>query len=67
MGWLNKTAYTLAFVGAINWGAQQMGTNLVTTLTTSLNMPGLVSPIYYIVAVGGIAAAADYFGVYKLN
>ena len=53
MEWYEKTAIVLANIGAINWGLNALGYNLVEILIGSWS-PLLATIVYYIVAIGGI-------------
>jgi uncharacterized membrane protein YuzA (DUF378 family) len=51
---LDKTAYVLAAIGAINWGLAEIGWNAVEKLIGSWAGSTITSIVYYIVAIAGI-------------
>jgi uncharacterized protein len=60
MSWYEKTALTLAAIGAINWGLAELGWNAVANLIGSWS-PLLASIVYYVVALCGIWALVTIF------
>ena len=60
MSWYEKTALTLAAIGAINWGLTELGWNAVANLIGSWS-PILATIVYYIVALCGIWALVAVF------
>lgn len=60
MSWYEKTALTLAAIGAINWGLAELGWNAVANLIGSWS-PILASIVYYVVALCGIWALVNVF------
>ena len=60
MTWYEKTALTLAAIGAINWGLAELGWNAVEKLIGSWS-PILASIVYYVVAICGIWALVKVF------
>lgn len=60
MSWYEKTALTLAAIGAINWGLAELGWNAVANLIGSWS-PILASIVYYVVALCGIWALVKVF------
>lgn len=59
--WYEKTALVLAAIGAINWGFEKLGWNLVDKLIGSWAPAVVVTIIYYIVALCGIFALYKAF------
>jgi len=57
--WLPKTALTLSAVGAINWGLNEIGFNLVGKIFGSFG--ALASVVYYLIAVCGVYALYRIF------
>jgi uncharacterized membrane protein YuzA (DUF378 family) len=60
MSWYEKTALTIAAIGAINWGLAELGWNAVANLIGSWS-PILASIVYYVVALCGIWALVKVF------
>jgi uncharacterized membrane protein YuzA (DUF378 family) len=60
MSWYEKTALTLAAIGAINWGLAELGWDAVANLIGSWS-PILASIVYYVVALCGIWALVNVF------
>ena len=58
---LLQLAFILTVIGAINWGAQQMGQDLVIKTTSALGVPQYASYIYYAVGISGAVVAYQYF------
>lgn len=59
MHWLGKTAIVLANIGAINWGLDYFGWNLVEALVG--NWPAVATTVYFIVAICGIYGLVKVF------
>jgi uncharacterized membrane protein YuzA (DUF378 family) len=57
--WYEKTAMTLAAIGAINWGLHALEYNLVELLLGS--WPIVVDIVYYVIALCGIWALVKVF------
>jgi uncharacterized membrane protein YuzA (DUF378 family) len=58
--WYEKLALVLAAIGAINWGLEELGWNLVDALIGSWSTM-TASIVYYIVALCGIYALVKVF------
>lgn len=58
---LLQLAFILTVIGAINWGAQQLGHELVTKVTRAIGMPELNQYIYYAVGISGAVIAYQYY------
>ncbi|MEK6757596.1 MAG: DUF378 domain-containing protein [Nanoarchaeota archaeon] len=56
---VEKIALVLANIGAINWGLDELGYNVVDLLLGSV--PILVTIIYYVIAVCGIWGLVKLF------
>ena len=55
MTWYAKTALTLSAIGAINWGLDKLGWNVVDALVGSWSA-GLATVLYYVIGLSGIYA-----------
>ncbi len=65
---VKKTAYVLAGIGAANWGAVELGYNLVekaVALPVLNAIPMLQTIVYAVVGISGIYVLADVFGFVK--
>jgi len=60
MSWYEKTALTLAAIGAINWGLAELGWDAVANLIGSWS-PILATIVYYVIAICGIWALVKVF------
>ena len=60
MTWYNKTALVLANIGAINWGLNEFGYNLVDLLVGSWSAMA-ATIVYYVIALCGIYALVKVF------
>lgn len=58
---LLQLAFILTVIGAINWGAQQMGQDLVIKATSALGVPQYTPYVYYAVGISGAVIAYQYF------
>jgi len=58
---LDKTAFILANIGAINWGLAQLNWNLVDKLIGSWAGATIVMIVYYIIALCGIWGLVKIF------
>jgi hypothetical protein len=59
MSWYEKTAIVLAAIGAINWGLDAAGFNLVELIFGT--WPTVVTVVYYVIALCGIWALVKAF------
>lgn len=57
--WYEKTALVLSAIGAINWGLDALGFNLVNLLLGSIPMLEMI--VYYLVGLCGIYALYAVF------
>jgi len=56
MEWYEKTALVLTAIGAINWGLNELGWNLVDKLVGSWAPAIAVTIVYYVIALCGLYA-----------
>lgn len=59
--WLDIIATILVAVGAINWGLDALGYNLVKMIANTVSLPIIATIIYLAVGISGIWFSIRYF------